>query len=146
MRLFLAHFLFVLAAWTITIKFVFPIAWALAEGAPLLEHVWWDFWWVAHLWLGWALIARPRYLFRLALAVASVEVIIVVTKFVLFLDAPQWNIWTTNWFINKVFVLGVFIPMLVHMALAPRQYRGADDLVSDAAAATRPEARGAEAD
>ena len=72
-----------------------------------------------------ALLARPGYLFRLALVVAVVEVIIVVSKFVAFLGEPEWTIWTTNWFINKVFVLGVFVPMLAHMALAPQEYRGA---------------------
>ena len=122
MRLFLAHFLFVLAAWTLVIKFVFPVAWALAEGAPPLTYVWWDFWWVAHCWLGWALIARAPYLFKLALVVAVVEVVIVITKFVIFLGDPEWTIWTTNWFINKLFVLGVFVAMLVHMALAPGEY------------------------
>lgn len=123
MRLFLAHFLFVLAAWTLVIKFVFPVAWALAEGAPPLTYVWWDFWWVAHCWLGWALIARVPYLFMLALVVATVEVAIVATKFVIFFGAPEWTIWSTNWFINKLFVLGVFVPMLVHMTVAPGEYR-----------------------
>ena len=33
---FLAHFLIVLAAWTVTIKFLFPLAYALAEGAPVV--------------------------------------------------------------------------------------------------------------
>ena len=45
-----------LAAWTLIIKYAFPMAWALNEGAPLLRYVWWDFWWVAHIWLGLALI------------------------------------------------------------------------------------------
>ncbi len=136
MRTFLAHFLFVLAAWTLTIKYAFPVVWALAEGTPPLGYVWWDFWWVAHLWLGWALLARPGYLFRLALAVAVVEVIIVVSKFVLFLGAPEWTIWTTNWFINKVFVLGVFVLMLTHMALAPGEYRARRDPAGGAMAAS----------
>ena len=122
-RVFFAHFLFVLAAWTLVIKFAFPVAWAVAEGAPLLRYVWWDFWWVAHLTLGRALLLRPPWLLPFALAVAVVEVAIVVTKFVLFLSAPEWTIWTTNWFINKIFVLGVFVPMLVHMALASGEYR-----------------------
>jgi len=124
MRVFLAHFLFVLAAWTLVIKFAFPVAWALSEGAPPLTYVWWDFWWVAHCWLGWALIARPAYLFKLALVVAVVEVAIVSVKFVIFLGAPEWTIWTTNWFVNKLFVLGVFILMLLHMAVARDEYRG----------------------
>ena len=122
MTRFLAHFLFILAAWTLTIKYAFPIAWAMNEGAPLLSYVWWDFWWVAHIWLGWALLARPGYLYPFALVVALVEIAIVVTKFVLFLGAPEWTIWTTNWFVNKVFVLAVFTIMLGHMALHREAY------------------------
>ncbi len=144
MRLFLAHFLFVLAAWTLVIKFVFPIAWALAEGAPPLTYVWWDFWWVAHCWLGWALIARVRYLFMLALVVAMVEVAIVTTKFVIFFGAPEWTIWSTNWFINKLFVLGVFVPMLVHMTVAPGEYRARSADRAGAGAGLAPQ--GADAD
>jgi len=146
MRLFLAHFLFVLAAWTLTIKFAFPVAWAIAAGEPLLSHVWWDFWWVAHCWLGWALIVRPAYLSRLALVVALVEVGIVSTKFVIFLGAPEWTIWTSNWFINKIFVLGVFIPMLVHMAFAPGEYCGRAREAPGAGPAARTAAQGAQAD
>lgn len=119
MQLFLAHFLFILAAWTLTIKFAFPMAMALSQGIPLLSYVWWDFWWLPHLWLGWAIITRPPYLFWLALVVAVVEVVIIVTKFVLFLPAPEWNIWTTNWFINKCFVLAVFVLILAHLRIRP---------------------------
>ncbi|MCA3131724.1 MAG: hypothetical protein ACK5YW_08715 [Betaproteobacteria bacterium] len=111
MRVFLAHFLFVLAAWTLLIKFLFPVVWSVAYGEPLLAHVMWDFWWVAHLWLGWALLRRPSYLEVLAWLVAVTEIVIVVTKFALFLPDPQWTIWRTNWFINKVFVLAVFVLM-----------------------------------
>jgi hypothetical protein len=32
---FLAHFLILLAAWTVTIKYLFPIAYALGAGAPV---------------------------------------------------------------------------------------------------------------
>jgi hypothetical protein len=35
-----------------------------------------------------------------------------VIKFVLFLSAPEWSIWTSNWFINKLFVLLCFCLML----------------------------------
>ena len=109
---FLADSLFVLAAWTLVIKYVFPVAYALNEGVPFLTYVMWDFWWVAHIWLGWALIARPRYTFALALVTSVVEIVIVVTKFVVFLSEPQWDIWHTNWFINKCFVLACFILLL----------------------------------
>ena len=120
---FLAHTLFVLAAWTLTIKFAFPIAWALNEGVPLLHYVWWDFWWVAHIWLALALLTRSGYTLRLALVIAVVEIIIVVSKFTIFLQAPVWDIWTTNWFINKLFVLATFSLMLIHIAVRPDAYR-----------------------
>ena len=116
MRIFLAHFLILLAAWTVTIKFLFPIAFALAGGSPLATYIYWDFWWVAHLWLAWALLRSPPYTTALALGVAAVEIAIVVTKFVLFLAAPEWTIWTTNWFINKLFVLACFCLMMVWLA------------------------------
>jgi hypothetical protein len=114
---FLAHFLIVLAAWTVTIKFLFPIAYALVEGAPLGAYIYWDFWWVIHLWLAWALLRWQPYTRALALGVSAVEIAIIVTKFALFLAAPEWTIWTTNWFINKLFVLACFSLMLPYFAL-----------------------------
>lgn len=112
---FFAHFLFLLAAWTLVIKYIFPAAYALHAGVPVLTHVMWDFWWVAHIWLGWALITRPRYTVAFAITVSVVEIVIVVTKFVRFLSEPQWDIWHTNRFINKCFVLGCFILLLGYL-------------------------------
>jgi len=112
---FLAHFLFLLAAWTLVIKYIFPIGFALAEGVPLTTYVMWDFWWVVHIWLGWSLLHWRRYTFVLALIVSIAEIGIVVTKFALFLSAPQWNIWRTNWFINKLFVLACFVVLLAYL-------------------------------
>ena len=120
---FFAHFLIVLAAWTVTIKFVFPIGYALAYGLPIGTHIYWDFWWVVHLWLAWALLRRKPYTWLLAVAVSSVELLIVVTKLALFLAAPEWTIWTTNWFINKLFVLAVFGLMLPYFVLHRRALR-----------------------
>ena len=120
---FLAHFLFVLAAWTLTIKFAFPVAYALAEGVPIGTYVYWDFWWVVHLWLGWALLNWRRYTYRLAVGVSLVEIVIIVTKFALFLSAPEWTVWTTNWFINKLFVLACFVLMLSYFVARSGQLR-----------------------
>ena len=124
MTVFLAHFLFVLAAWTVVIKYLFPIAYAYAyaHGLALSTHIYLDFWPVAHVWLGWALLVRPRYTHALALVVAVLEVGIVVTKFVLFLGEPQWTIWTTNWFVNKLFVLGCFVMLLGHLLVRREEY------------------------
>jgi hypothetical protein len=134
MRSFLAHSLILLAAWTVTIKFLFPVAFALAEGAPLTRYVYWDLWWVIHLWLAWALLRRPPYATALALGVAVIEIAIILTKFVLFLSAPEWTLWTTNWFINKLFVLACFCLMLCWLALRHRRRRECAELAAGTAA------------
>jgi hypothetical protein len=126
MRAFLAHFLFVLAAWTVVIKYLFPMAYAAAEGVPPLTYVYADLWPVVHVWLGWSLLHWSRYTFALASTVSVVEIVIVVSKFVLFLAQPEWTIWRTNWFINKLFVLGCFVLLLGWLlvnarALLPRR-------------------------
>jgi hypothetical protein len=109
---FIAHYLFILAAWTVVIKYLFPIGFALAQGTAPLEHVTLDLWPVAHVWVGWLLLNWSRWTVPVALAVSVVEIAIVVTKFVLFLSAPEWTIWRTNWFINKIFVLAAFVLLL----------------------------------
>lgn len=101
-----------MACWTLTVKFLLPLGFALAEGVSPATHVMWDFWWVAHLFLAWALVRRPPYLFAVGVLIAAIEIVIVVTKFALFLPDPDWTIWTMNWFVNKVFVLGCFSLML----------------------------------
>ena len=127
MTVFLAHFFIVLAAWTVTIKFLFPLAYALAYGLPLGTHIYWDFWWVVHLWLAWALLRWKPYTWLLAVGVSGVEIAIVMTKLSLFLAAPEWTIWTTNWFINKLFVLAVFSLMLAYLVLHRRALRAQRD-------------------
>ena len=114
MRLFLAHWLILLAAWTLVIKFVFPAIYDVSYGHAVGTHIYWDFWWVIHLWLAWALYQQPRYLWWLAVIVSVVEIAIIVVKFVLFLRHPEWTAWETNWFINKLFVLNCFIVLLLH--------------------------------
>lgn len=114
---FLAHFLILLAAWTLVIKFVFPIVHDAAYGQPLGTHIYWDFWWVIHLWLAWALLNWQSYTYPLAIGTSVVEIIIIVTKFIFFFAEPDWTIWQTNWFINKVFVLACFVLLLGHLLL-----------------------------
>ncbi|NMT64428.1 hypothetical protein [Marinobacter orientalis] len=109
---FLAHLFLILAAWTLFIKYLFPIAFAQASGEPWTTYIYWDLWPVAHVWLAWALLARPRYTRLLAIGMSAVEILIIVTLFSRFLVDPEWSIWRTNWFVNKVFVLGAFFLVL----------------------------------
>ena len=121
---FLAHFLFVLAAWSIFIKYLFPVAFAIADGEALTRWIYWDLWPVAHVWLGWALLFRPPWTRKLAIGMAIIEIAIIALLLSLFLVDPEWSIWRTNWFVNKVFVLACFVLVLVTAVLRPEQFEG----------------------
>lgn len=111
---FLAHFLIILSAWTLVIKYIFPITYAATHGLPLTTHVFWDLWPVAHVWLAWVLLRPQPYTAWLAIIMSAIEIVIIVTLFYRFLSSSEteWTIWRTNWFINKVFVLSCFILIL----------------------------------
>jgi hypothetical protein len=130
---FLAHFLILLAAWTVTIKFLFPAVFSLFEGSPLTTHIYWDFWWVVHLWLAWALLDWRPYTRALAIGVSVVEIAIILTKFAFFLTSPEWTIWTTNWFVNKLFVLACFLLVLPYFVFYRRPRAVADRSLEAAA-------------
>ncbi|MGI9491556.1 MAG: hypothetical protein ACR2QF_04060 [Geminicoccaceae bacterium] len=125
---FFAHWLIFLATWTLVIKFAFPIVYDATYGHPLGTHIYWDFWWVAHLWLAYALLRWQAYTYWLAIGVSVVEIVIIVAKFFFYLQAPNWDIWQTNWFINKIFVLACFVVMLGYFWVRRDIYlqRGAD--------------------
>ena len=120
---FFAHFLFLLAAWTLVIKFIFPFSFSWYEGTPLDTYIMWDFWWVVHLWLGWALLSWQRYTYALAVSVSVVEITIISVKLKVFLGDPSWTIWTANWFTNKLFVLACFVLMLGYCVAKHRKLR-----------------------
>lgn len=122
MRIFLAHWLILLACWTLVIKFLFPLVFDAAYNHETGTHVYWDFWWVIHLWLAWALYARPAYLWWFAVIVSLVEIAIICVKFFLFFQQPEWTLWQTNWFINKVFVLSCFFVLLAYCLLKREQF------------------------
>jgi len=112
---FFAHWLIFLAAWTLVIKFAFPLVYDAVYQHPPGTHIYLDFWWVIHLWLAWALLYWKPWTWKLGVGVCVVEIIIIVTKFALFLRAPEWTIWQTNWFINKIFVLACFVALLFYL-------------------------------
>ncbi len=107
---FLAHFLIILSAWTLVIKYLFPISYAAVHGLPLTTHVFWDLWPVFHVWLAWIFLNGKHYTRLVAIGMSVIEIVIIVTLFYRFLSGPdpEWSIWRTNWFINKIFVLTCF--------------------------------------
>ena len=136
MARFIAHFLFILAAWTVVIKYLFPIGYALAECSPPFSYVYLDFWPVVHVWVGWRLLHWNRWTVPLALGVSLAEIVIVVTKLALFLSDPEWTIWRTNWFINKLFVLAVFVLLLGYLAASRERWMAWARRTRDVAAKT----------
>ena len=120
---FLGHFLIVLAAWTVTIKFLFPIAYALGQSvrsAPTSTGISG----------GWCTCGSPgrscagsRTPTRWRSGSRRSRSPIILTKFALFLPEPEWTIWTTNWFINKLFMLACFCLMLPYFGLYRRDLR-----------------------
>lgn len=117
---FLAHLFVFLVAWTVFIKYLFPMGFALFNHEALTTHVYWDLWPIAHLWLAWALWTQPRFTRLLAIGMSGVEIVIIVTLFTSFLADPDWSIWRTNWFVNKVFVLAAFVLVLGTALFWPR--------------------------
>jgi len=107
--------LYALAGYTLVTKFLMPVVYALGNREPLGRYVMWDFWWVAHLGLGFGLARRRAWAWSAGLAVALLEIGIVATKYALFLRAPDWDFWHTSWFVNKLFVLGLFALLLIHL-------------------------------
>ena len=107
--IFLAAWLFLVDIWTVLIKFLFPVMYALNYGEEILSYIMWDFWWIAHLWLAYSFLNISRYTFYIGSLISVAELIIIVFKLYLFFMSPQWTIWNTNWMINKVIVLILFI-------------------------------------
>lgn len=124
---FLAHFLFILAAWTLVIKFIFPVSVAIARDVPLTTYVMWDFWWVVHIALGCSLLAWKSYTYWFAMWTSIIEIAIIVFKFVLFSAAPEFTVWRINWFVNKIFVLICFALLFVTLIRNASQLKRMSD-------------------
>ena len=105
----ISSWLIFIAAWTILIKFIFPVLYALNYGENITKYIMWDFWWIAHLWLAYSFLNISRNTYFIGLIICIFELIIIIYKLYIFFILPQWTIWETNWMINKIFVLILFI-------------------------------------
>lgn len=106
--------LYFFAGYTLMIKYVLPVSWALIQKAPLAAYIYfWDAWWIAHLAVGRGLIAGKKGIWCWALLLAAAEIIIITVKFVSYLKAPDLDFWHVNWFVNKSLMLIYFWGLLV---------------------------------
>lgn len=106
--------LYFFAFYTLTIKYVLPVSWALLQGVPWTSFIYfWDAWWIAHIAVGFGLrLKRNPFYWRAALLLSVVEILIIAVKFALFLPNPNWDFWHLNWFINKSLMIVFFIVLL----------------------------------
>ena len=122
--IFISGWLFLLALWTIFIKFIFPILYSLTYEDNLTKLILWDFWWVAHIILAISFLNPSKFTYFFGVLISITEIIIVIIKLFFFFDNPNWNIWDTNWMINKVFVLLIFNIILFTLLLKREQLTG----------------------
>ena len=118
--MFMSSWLVMLGAWTILIKYVFPVIYSLVYQQALTANIMWDFWWVAHFWLAYSFLIPSRKTFVVGMIIAISEFFIITYKLAVFYFDPVWNIWQTNWLINKIFVLFTFI-MIIGLLLKNRK-------------------------
>ena len=108
--------LVVMATWTLVIKYVAPLLWALSEtlaGRDAAPPIMWDFWWVAHLALARLISLRHPLMRASGTIIAGLEILIVAVKFVLFFRAPDYSFWNLLWLTNKMYVLVFFVWFLL---------------------------------
>lgn len=109
--------LYSFAAYTVIIKYVMPVAWAVMTRAPLDAYIYfWDAWWIAHIAVGYGLRGRKPGTWLWAFLLAAVEVIIITTKLVLFWRVPVLDFWRVNWLVNKSLLLVFFAVLLAWLA------------------------------
>ena len=108
--------LVVMATWTLVIKYVAPLLWALSEtlaGRHAAAPIMWDFWWVAHLALARLIYLRQPVMWAAGTIIASVEILIVAVKLALYFRAPDFTFWNLLWLTNKMYVLVFFVWFLL---------------------------------
>lgn len=102
--------LYFFAAFTLMIKYVFPVTWAFYKGAPLTAFIYfWDAWWIAHLYVGRGFLKRQKGVWRWALLLTVAEILIIAVKLLAFTRAPVLDFWRLSWFVNKSLMLVFFL-------------------------------------
>lgn len=104
------YLLYFFAAFTLTIKYVLPVAWAVAQKAPLTAYIFfWDAWWIAHIAVGYGLLRPAKGIWVWAFLLALAEIVIIAVKLTLYFTQPFSDIWHVLWAVNKSMMLVYFV-------------------------------------
>ena len=123
----ISSWLVLIVLWTLLIKFIFPIFYALYYEENCTKYIMWDFWWIAHLWLANSFLNLSKKTYYIGMLICISELIIIIYKLIAFFISPQWTIWETNWMINKIIVLILFI--IITVILLKNKYYILNDLI-----------------
>ena len=108
-RVLFGKILYFFAAYTVAIKYILPVSWALIQRVPLASYIYfWDAWWIAHLLVGHGLKAGKKGIWPWAFLLSAVEIIIITVKFFFYYKNPNFDFWHLNWFVNKSLMLVFF--------------------------------------
>jgi len=112
----LGRLLYFFAFYTLTIKYFIPIGWAIHLSEPLTTYIFfWDAWWIAHIAVGYGLIHLRKGTWQWAMLLTLAEIIIIVSKFVLYYFNPNLDFWHWMWFVNKCFLLLYFLFLFIRL-------------------------------
>ncbi len=105
--------LYFFAGYTLVIKYILPVGWAVIQKAPMVTYIYfWDAWWVAHIIVGRGLALAKKGIWPWAFSLSVAEIIIIAVKFFFYLKFPNLDFWHVNWFVNKTFLLIYFSVLL----------------------------------
>ena len=103
--------------YVLNIKFIFPIIYSINYNESVFSFIMWDFWWIAHIWLGYSLLNISSYTFYGGVIISIFELFIILIKLYWFFLSPEWSIWNTNWMINKIMVLILFVFIIITLII-----------------------------
>ena len=113
-RFIFGGFLYFFAFYTLVIKYFMPIGWALTEKVAIDSYIYfWDAWWIFHLFVGYGLIRKIRFIWTWAVLLSVAEIVIIAVKLTLYWLDPNPNFWFVQWMVNKSLMIVYFVILLI---------------------------------
>ena len=109
---YFAYGLIFLISWTVGLKYMAPILWAIKQKTNLAHWIVWDAWPLAHLAVVYLFLKGRKAGWLFALAVAVAELFIIFWKLRVYFISPNPDFWRVQWAINKTVLLAYFLLML----------------------------------
>lgn len=106
--------LYFFAGYTVTIKYVLPVGWAVIQRVAWTRYIYfWDAWWIFHLAVGFGLQQGKKGTWYWALALTLAELVIIAVKLSMYVMDPISSFWHINWLVNKSLLFVYFCFLLV---------------------------------